>query len=145
MKGNKIMKFIQKLCYAGNTMEAIEKYKQAFGCTVKSLILYSEAVKNGWAKPNPQRNSKVYHSEIMFGEQEVRMSDSEDTSMLDLIRKLDYAVGFDTEAEVRKAFEVLSEGGEVIQPLETPPYMVIIGTVQDCFGIQWTLMCDFNY
>lgn len=112
---------------------------------MKSLVFYSDAVKNGWEKPNPQKDSMVYHSEIMFGEQEVRMADSEDASMLELIRKLDYAVGFRTEEEVRRAFEVLSKDGEIIRPLETPPYMIIIGTVEDCFGITWTLMCDYNY
>ena len=73
------------------------------------------------------------------------MADTRDVSHLQLIRKLDYAVGFRTAEEVKRAFEVLSRDGEVIQPLECPPYMVIIGSVKDCFGIQWTLMCDFNY
>jgi PhnB protein len=139
------MKFIQKLCFEDNTLQAIEKYKEAFGCKEKSVILYEDAVKNGWAEPNPMRDGTVYHSEIMFGEQEVRMSDTTDAAHLQLIRKLDYAVGFRTAEEVRKAFEVLSRDGEVIKPLECPPYMVIIGSVRDCFGIQWTLMCDFTY
>lgn len=139
------MKLVQNLYYADDAIKAIEKYKQAFGCTVRSLILCSDAVKNGWCEPNPARNELVYHSEIMFGEQEVRMADTDDTSMLELIRKVEYSVKFQTEEEVRKAFEVLSEDGEVIQPLEAPPYMVIIGTVKDRFGIKWTLMCDFIY
>ena len=139
------MKFIQKLYFAGNALQAIERYKEAFGCTEKSVILYEDAVKNSWTEPDPQREGTVYHSEIMFGEQEVRMVDTKDVSHLQLIRKLDYAVGFRTAEEVKKAFEVLSRDGEVIQPLECPPYMVIIGSVRDCFGIQWTLMCDFNY
>ena len=58
----------------------------------------------------------MYHSEIMFGDQEVRMSDTMDVAHLQLIRKLDYAIGFRTAEEVKKAFEVLSRDGEVIQP-----------------------------
>ena len=139
------MKFIQKLYFAGNTLQAIEKYKEAFGCKEKSVILYEDAVKNGWAEADVQREGTVYHSEIMFGDQTVRMADTMDVSHLQLIRKLDYAVGFRTAEEVKKAFEVLSIDGEVVQPLECPPYMVIIGSVRDCFGIHWTLMCDFNY
>ena len=108
------MKFIQKLCFEDNTLQAIEKYKEAFGCKEKSVILYEDAVKNGWAEPNPMRDGTVYHSEIMFGEQEVRMSDTTDAAHLQLIRKLDYAVGFRTAEEVRKAFEVLSRDGEVV-------------------------------
>lgn len=139
------MKFIQSLSFNGNTVEAVEMYKCAFGCTVRSLIKYSEAVEKGWEKPDPQRNNYVYHSEIMFDEQEVRMSDTDDVESLELVRKIDHPIGFRTEEEVKKAFEVLSDGGEILMPLEKPPYMVIIGTVRDRFGIKWTLMCDFNY
>ena len=139
------MKFIQKLYFEDTTLQAIELYKEAFGCTEKSVIMYEEALEKGWADLDPKRNGTVYHSEIMFGDQEVRMADTRDTDFLQLIRKLDYAVGFRTADEVKKVFEVLSRDGEVVQPLECPPYMVIIGSVRDCFGIQWTLMCDFNY
>jgi len=54
-----------------------------------------------------------------------------------------HIIGFDTAEEVEKAFSVLSDGGEVIRPLERPPYMLLIGTVKDRFGVKWELMCDF--
>ncbi|WP_167956538.1 VOC family protein [Anaerosporobacter faecicola] len=137
------MKFIQVLCFSGETEEALELYKSAFGCTVRSLLHYADAVKNGWEKPDETKNNLVYHSEIMFGEQEVRMNDWSDEEQVRLTKEVMYRVGFDTEEEVIKAFHILSEGGEVIKPLEKPPYMVIIGAVKDRFGIQWELMCDF--
>ena len=110
------MKFIQKICFSGETEEALEEYKKAFGCTIRSLLHYSDAVKNGWERPDEEKESLVYHSEI---------------------------IGFDTAEEVEKAFSVLIDGGEVIRPLERPPYMLIIGTVKDRFGVKWELMCDF--
>ena len=137
------MKFIQKLCFVKETEEALELYKRAFGCTVKSLIHRSDAVENGWVQPEPSKDSLVYHSEIMFGEQEIRMNDMSDEREVQLTKDIIHLVGFDTEEEVITAFSVLCEGGEVIQPLEKPPYMVIIGTVKDRFGLQWQLMCDF--
>lgn len=36
------MKFIQKLFFSGETEEALEVYKQAFGCTVRNLLHYSD-------------------------------------------------------------------------------------------------------
>jgi PhnB protein len=51
------------------------EYKQAFGRTVRNLLHYSDSVKNGWESPDVANDSLVYHSEIMFGKQEVRMSD----------------------------------------------------------------------
>ena len=41
------------------------------------------------------------------------MADTRDVSHLQLIRKLDYAVGFRTAGEVKKAFEVLNRDGEI--------------------------------
>lgn len=137
------MKFIQQLCFTGETVEALEQYKRAFGCMVRSLLYYSDAVKNGWEQPDAAKESLVYHSEIMFGEQEVRMNDLSDESKVELTKKVIHFIGFDTAEEVEKAFSILCEGGEVIEPLERPPYMVIIGTVKDRFGVQWKLMCDF--
>lgn len=89
------------------------------------------------------KESLVYHSEIMFGEQEVRMNDLSDEAEVELTKEVIHIIGFDTAEEVEKAFSVLSDGGEVIKPLERPPYMVIIGTVKDSFGVKWELMCDF--
>lgn len=136
------MKFIQQLCFSGETDEAIELYKRAFGCTVRSLLHYSDAVKNGWEQPDAAKEPFVYHSEIMFGEQEVRMIDISDETMIKLTKEVKHIIGFDTEEEVIHAFSVLSEKGTVIKPLEKPPYMVIIGSVKDQFGITWELMCD---
>lgn len=137
------MKFIQKLCFSGETEEALELYKKAFGCTVRSLLHYSDAVTNGWEKSDKEKESFVYHSEIMFGEQEVRMSDLSDEADVKLTKEVKHIIGFDTADEVEHAYQVLSEGGEVLKPLERPPYMVIIGEVKDRFGVKWELMCDF--
>jgi PhnB protein len=100
-------------------------------------------VKNGWELPDEAKESLVYHSEIMFGEQEVRMDDLSNETEVKLTKEVIHIIGFDTVEEVEKAFSVLSVGGEVIKPLERPPYMVIIGTVKDRFGVKWMLTCDF--
>lgn len=137
------MKFIQKLCFSGETEDALALYERAFGCTVRSLLHYRDAVEKGWEQPDQKKEGLVYHSEIMFGEQEVRMDDLSDDTDIRLTKQVDHILGFDTEQEVIRAFSALSEGGEVLRPLEKPPFMIIIGTVRDRFGVKWTLMCDY--
>jgi PhnB protein len=136
------MKLIQKLNFEGRSGEAIRLYQEVFGCRVKSLIRYRDAVANGWEQPCPEKDDTVYHSEIYFGDFEVRFADTgaEDA---ELTRRVEQLVGFDTAEEVERAFALLSDGGEILMPLNRPPYMVIIGKVRDKFGIMWTLMCDF--
>ena len=129
--------------FNGQCDEAIELYKKAFNCTVRCLLHYSDAVNNGWEQPNPELDRRVYHSEILFGDQEVRFCDCS-MEEAELSQKVVQAVSFDTAEEVEASFTILSEGGEVIQPLSRPPFLVIIGTVRDKFGIQWQLVCDYK-
>lgn len=137
------MKIITQLCFDGTADGAMALYERAFGCTVKSLIRYRDAVAHGWEKPNEEINDRVYHSEVMFGDYEVRLTDLGDSEKTALTQKVTINVGFRTEEEVRKAFSVLAEEGTIIRELTCPPYMVIIGEVRDQFGVAWNLMCDF--
>ena len=91
------------------------------------------------AKNHSEKDSEFLKAQEIAEQEEASGIHSEETGKHHGVRLVNL-----TE-EVKKAFEVLSRDGEVIQPLECPPYMVIIGSVRDCFGIQWTLMCDFNY
>ncbi len=136
------MRFIHKMCMSGCSDAAISLYRQVFGCEVKSVIHYRDAVANGWEPPCPEKDDTVYHSELLLGDTELRIVDDSD-EMADITRRVEHPVGMDTAEEVERAFALLAEGGEIVQPLERPPYMVIIGQVRDRFGILWTLMCDF--
>lgn len=136
------MKFIQKFNMAGCSDAAIRLYQEVFGCRVKSLLHYRDAVAQGWEPPCPEKDDTVYHSEIYFGDAEIRFADTT-AEEAELTRQTEHLIGMDTAEEVERAFRLLAEGGEVVQPLERPPYMVIIGKVRDRFGLLWTLMCDF--
>ena len=61
------------------------------------------------------RKSLVHHSEIMFGEHEVRMNDLSDEAEVKLPKEVIHIIGFDTAEEVEKAFSVHSDGGEVMK------------------------------
>lgn len=137
------MNVVTKLCFNGCADDAIRLYQEVFGCRIRSLIHYRDAVQNGWEPPCPSKDGTVYHSELFFGETEVRIADDPGENAA-LTRRIDHPVGMDSAEEVERAFELLAKEGEVIQPLERPPYMVIIGAVRDKFGVLWTLMCDYK-
>ncbi len=138
------MKIFHQLAFDGTASKALRLYQKAFGCTVKTMVLYRDAVEQGWEKPNENLNDRIYHSEIMFGDYELRMTDFDNAENTALTQKITINVGFDSEEEVRKTFSILSEEGTVIRELTYPPYMVIIGKVRDKFGISWNLMCDYQ-
>jgi predicted 3-demethylubiquinone-9 3-methyltransferase (glyoxalase superfamily) len=45
-----------------------------------------------------------------------------------------------SEAEIKQAWAVLSDGGMILMPLETYPWSRKYGWVQDRFGVSWQLM-----
>ena len=48
-----------------------------------------------------------------------------------------FGVSFDSEAEVQKAFDLLSEGGIVKEPIGELPWSPCCASVIDKFGITW--------
>ncbi len=45
----------------------------------------------------------------------------------------------DTEDEVRQVFAELSEGGEILMPLDRYPFSACYGWVSDRFGVSWQI------
>jgi len=50
-------------------------------------------------------------------------------------------VDFDSVAELERVFAVLSEGGQVLMPLDNYGFSERFGWVNDRFGVSWQLNC----
>ena len=50
---------------------------------------------------------------------------------------ISFGVHFDSEAEVREAFRLLSEGGIVKEPVGAVPWSPCCASVIDKFGVTW--------
>ena len=50
----------------------------------------------------------------------------------------------DTEQEVDQAFEKLSEGGQLLMPLDAYPFSPKFGWINDKFGVSWQLSLSNN-
>jgi uncharacterized glyoxalase superfamily protein PhnB len=48
-------------------------------------------------------------------------------------------VEFDSLEDLERAFAALSEGGEVLMPLDNYGFSQKFGWVNDCFGVSWQL------
>ena len=138
------MKIITQLCFDGHGDEAVELYQEAFGMDVKTLMHYKDAVEFGWEKPDDRLDKLVYHSELVRGGVELRVTDLGSAEQTELTGRFSFNVQFETEEEVVNAFTVLAKDGKIVRALEKPPFLVIIGEVEDKFGVHWVLMCDFK-
>lgn len=109
--------------YVKNSAEAVELYKEAFGLTLGYHVL------------NP--DGSYFHSELYKGEQEI-MSVIESTDKEHLKDNIvQVSIIFDSEEEVRKAYELLSKGAVIDVPLAPMPWSPCAASLTDKFGVWW--------
>jgi predicted 3-demethylubiquinone-9 3-methyltransferase (glyoxalase superfamily) len=53
---------------------------------------------------------------------------------------ISFFVSYDSEEEIRKAWDKLIEGGKALMPLDTYPWSAKYGWVADKYGVNWQLM-----
>lgn len=110
--------------YVKGSVEAVELYKEVFGLEL------GYHVKNA--------DGSYFHSELYRGGKEVlSVVESTEDVHVDSVVCLGYT--FDTEAEVRRAFELLQEGGRVKMELCELPWSPCAAEVIDRFGVWWYL------
>ena len=124
------------LFFNGRCEEAIEFYKKALGAEVLMLMRYKEspeAPPPGMVPPN--WGDKVMHATLRTGNANLMVSDgcSEGTNF----EGFSLALALANEAEARRAFDALSEGGQVRMALTKTFWSPCFGMVADRFGVGW--------
>jgi len=124
------------LFFNGRCEEAIEFYKKALGAEVLMLMRYKEspeAPPPGMVPPN--WGEKVMHATLRTGNANLMVSDgcSEGTNF----QGFSLALALANEAEARRAFDALSQGGQVRMALTKTFWSPCFGMVADRFGVGW--------
>ena len=111
--------------FDGRCAEAIELYRRAFGAEVGPVLTGDDG--------------SVYHAEMTVCGQRVMLGDNPDVPFAPGA-SLSLAVTMDSDAEVQHAFDVLSEGGRVLYPIQRTSYASSFCNVFDRFGFRWVLI-----
>jgi PhnB protein len=124
------------LMFNGRCEEAIDFYKKSLGAEVLMLMRFKdspEAPPPGMVPAN--WDNKVMHSCLRIGNGNVMASDgcSETGSFQGFSLSLPAA----DEADARKKFAVLAEGGQVQMPLDKTFWSPCFGMLTDRFGVGW--------
>jgi PhnB protein len=123
--------------FEGRAEEAIEFYKQALGAKVELLIRNSDCPEPPPPdKVKPGSENKIMHAVLIIDGQRLLISDGE-CSGQSKIGGFSVALSNSSEADVRRYFEGLSEGGQVHLPLTQTFFSPLFGMVQDKFGVGW--------
>lgn len=125
--------------FRGQCRQAIELYKKAFDAKVKVLLCNSDANPQDYVNKDASQNDLVYHAEIYIGRQRIILSDAPDDSHSNG-NPLSLLITFETAGDVKKAYEVIADGGTIIHPMQSTTYSSCFISLVDKFGMRWELM-----
>jgi PhnB protein len=127
------------LFFSGRCEEALEFYRQALGAEVEMVMRFSDspqATPPGMLQPGFE--NKVMHTSFQVGGARIMASDGcDDKSQFDGFR---LSLAVTSEADARKAFDALADGGSVQMPLAKTFWSPCYGMVTDRFNVGWMVM-----
>ena len=125
------------LFFEGRAEEALEFYQKSLGAKVEAVIRYKE---NPEPKHNPPNSGdKVMHCNFRIGDTQVMASDG-NCSGKPNFQGFSLTFNAKDEADAKRRFNALAEGGQVNLPLSETFFAKSFGMVADRFGLNWMVM-----
>jgi PhnB protein len=134
------------LFFEGRCEEALEFYRAKLGAEVTMLMRFKDGPQpepgaemcGGMSGPPPAEDN-VMHAEFRIGDTTLMASDGmarEPASFRGFSLSLTVA----DEADAKRKFAALGEGGQVQMPLGPTFFSPCFGMVQDRFGVSWMVI-----
>ncbi len=131
------MKIEPYLFFEGCCEEALEFYRKALGAEITMTMRYKDSPQKGRIPPGAE--DKVMHAHLRIGDAAIMASDGLNSGKPSF-EGFSLVLSPAGEAEARRMFEALAEGGEVQMPLAKTFYSPLFGMVTDRFGMHWMIM-----
>jgi PhnB protein len=128
------------LFFDGRCEEAIEFYRKAIGAQVDMLMRWKDSPEpcpEGAVPPGSE--NKVMHASLRIGEARVMASDGRCTGA-PTFQGFSLSLDAKDDAEAKRLFNALSEGGQVQMPLGETFFASSFGMVADKFGVGWMVI-----
>ena len=131
------MKIEPYLFFDGRCDEALAFYKSKLGAKVDMLMRYKESPDPNMCPANA--GEKVMHTYFRIGDTQLMASDGMNTGKPSF-QGFALSLSASDEADAKKLFAALSEGGKVQMPLTKTFYSPAFGMVADKFGVGWMVI-----
>ena len=128
--------------FEGRCEEAVNFYKSALNAEITMMMRHNE-------NPEPQaaaagsgpnvskiKGDSIMHASFKIGDTEVMASDGMASGKPEF-KGITLSLNPASEAEAKRIFTALSEGGKVNMPLSKTFYSPCFGMVADKFGVSW--------
>ena len=122
------------LFFDGRCEEAIDFYSRTLGAEVTMLMRFKESPDQSMV--TPESKDKVMHASLRIGDATVLASDGRCMGNPSF-QGFALSVTAANEAEAKRLFAALGEGGQVQMPLAKTFFSPSFGMVADQFGVGW--------
>lgn len=129
------------LNFAGRCEEALEYYKKHIGAEITTLMRWSDSP-DPEMKGVPGHEQKIMHAAFKVGESALMADDGMGAPGKAEFKGITLALSAATDADTRRLFDALSEGGSVQMPLTKTFWTSAFGMLTDRFGVPWMVMTE---
>ena len=112
----------------------------AVGAEVQGLMRYKESPDQGNIPPLGSAE-KIMHASLAIGQSTIMMSDGQ-CSGKPAFNGVSLALTVSDEADARRAFSALADGGQPFMPLTKTFFSPQFGMLTDRFGLMWMVMVE---
>jgi PhnB protein len=130
------------LFFDGRCEEAVEFYKKAVGAKVEMMMRFKDSPE----KPQPGMmppgsENKIMHTTLTIGGSKIMASDGHCSGKANF-QGFSLSITAKNEAEAKRLFTALAEGGEVRMPLAKTFFSPSFGMLADKFGLGWMVIVE---
>ena len=129
------MKVQGYITFGGRCEEALEFYKKSLGAEVTGVMRWKESRDKDMKAP-PGYEEKVMNAAFRIGDTELMADDGMGESTPEF-KGMTLAIETADDAEARRIFTALGEGGMVTMPLVKTFWTSSFGMLTDKFGVPW--------
>ena len=123
------------LSFGGRCEEALAFYKQAIGAEVTMMMRWKESPDLAM-KAQPGREEKIMHAAFKVGETTLMADDGMGPEKAEF-KGFTLSINVPDDAEAKRVFAALGEGGSVQMPLMKTFWTSSWGMLTDKFGVPW--------
>jgi PhnB protein len=128
------------LFFEGRCEEAIAFYRQALDAEVLMLMHYGDGPQgSGCPDGTMPPADKVMHASLQVGQTQLMVSDGFSRGQPQFVGT-SLSLTLPDDAEAKRRFEALADGGQVKQPLGPTFFTSSFGMLEDRFGVPWMVV-----
>lgn len=125
------------LAFNGRGDEALEYYCRTIGAEVTTMMRWKESPDPGMRAVAQGFEDKIMHATFRIGETTLMATDGITATGEPVFKGITLSLDAPNDAETKRLFTALSDGGQVQMPLAKMFWSSSSGMVTDRFGVSW--------